>query len=346
MMMFAEKTRETSAEAALSETLALPLLSEALLDGYLLPSATGVDESGLPQSLSRNEDTQDNTPMDTESPVPPVPPLKDAQYLESRKSDASAQASFIAQEPASRKVSHRQKVPCPEMPCDKLFSNPSELARHICADHHKDSTFHCKHTACPGPQPTTSRESTIKRHHTERHSACTGSTTCYEEKRTRQRRYWGCGLCLHVATDAVLYAKHYQQHFLDGFQQRDIDYSTIMRSLLQQKATRQVWEKLDVQDEDGLFMSWDPQSTSELREALEYGIFRSMSIDDPKLLDLLLSELVRAGQETTGSSDATMEDATPFSNLISQFPMPDSAWQQAGNMPAASLAAEILRPNA
>jgi hypothetical protein len=333
-----------------SDPTLLPVLNEENLEEGLIFGITGTTEPGTLMKTMINDDTRDNTPMETESPLPPVPPLKDAQYLESRKSKALVQAPFIAQEPTSRKVSSKQKVPCPEIPCDKCFSNPSELASHILADHYKDSTFHCRHSGCPGPQPTTSRASTIKRHHTERHTSCPGYENCYEEKRRRQRKYWGCGLCLHITADVRLYAKHYQQHFIDGFGQHHIDYSTIIRSLLQQDGTRQLWDQLDVEDQNGSFISWDSHSASEVREALEYGVFRGSSLDDESVLDQLLTELVRLGHGTNshqinGPPDAVMEDPTPLENLISQFPIPKSDWQRAGSIPAAVLAAEILRPN-
>ncbi len=188
------------------------------------------------------------------------------------------------------------KFPCPELGCPhKHFSKSSELAKHLLGDHDKNVTFTCLHC-----QFETNREEMSKRHHsTQHHRHCSEYPQCVQEARERVRKYWGCGLCTNLFTDAKQYSAHYAEHFqISRAQQSEISFSTVIRSLLLQDATRDRWDaRISAVGylRTRYDLCWTEADCSDIRDALEYGIFDGASLSEASVADRLFDKLERRG---------------------------------------------------
>ncbi|OQU98420.1 hypothetical protein CLAIMM_04213 [Cladophialophora immunda] len=210
--------------------------------------------------------------------------------------DTMNQPSLMAEQDPTRDRRQKSRFPCPVYDCSKDFSSTKEFAKHVIADHDKDSTFICKHPACSF---RTHRPESWKRHHSKDHGECQVNEECNHEDRPRVKRHWACGLCINLEVCVQGFANHYKSHFECGnVQKSDIRISNIIRSLLTQDATRARWEELDVDRprQDGLFvLCWDGKDVAEIREALEYETFRASTLDSPDVVDALLHEVLVCG---------------------------------------------------
>ncbi|KAJ9607692.1 hypothetical protein H2200_007770 [Cladophialophora chaetospira] len=233
----------------------------------------------------------------------------------------------VAREP-EQDLNRYQKptFPCSENDCSKTFSSDNEFSKHLTGDHDRDVKFMCTHANCPSHPYETSRIEMWKRHHIHHHRGCLRYETCKKERHDRgQRNYWACGLCEELNTDVKSYAKHHKSHFSDGrIQQKVVDFSIIMRNLLRQNATNNKWmeRNVDRQYPDGTFLlSWEAETSADLREALEYGVFQRLSIDQTGVVDRLLDEVIaraRHHRKRPASSSPTREDLRHVSSLSFQ----------------------------
>ena len=231
---------------------------------------------------------------------------------------------FVQEEERPQVQNKKSPFPCSEVGCAKEFLNEHEFAKHLTGDHDKDATFACKHGDCPLHPFSKTRPEMCTKHHSTHHRGCPLKPlhdTCIEEIRTRERRYWACGICGDLFIDVKSYAKHYKNHFFEGsYEQGDNDFSTIIRSLLGQGATVDKWAKrnVDVRDVKGFFrLTWEPETCAGIREALEYCTFQGRSLIEPEAVDLLLDEVVaRAKQhrKRPASASPVLEPTTPLAN--------------------------------
>lgn len=265
---------------------------DATLQGVPTPADTYVSHyQGTPSVLQ---------PMPALSKALPDLPLAKPERHSFQDPDFEDQDVPMPEQDRIRNRITKPRFPCPEdsePPCEKNFCSVNELSKHLTADHDKNVTFSCKHRPCPSSPFETNRAVTWKRHHSTQHRNCRLSEACIEKVCSRERKYWGCGLCETLCKDAKEYAAHYKEHALKAEyrHQSDIKFSTILRSLLKQEATSQRWEErhCDVRGQDGRYLLiWEPESSADLREALEYGIFKGNSIADAGVVDALLDELL------------------------------------------------------
>jgi len=202
-------------------------------------------------------------------------------------------SAFVSKEDHGQSRNQKTRFPCPDHSCSKEFLSTTELKKHLAGDHDKDSTFICGHSGC---FMETNRSEMWKRHHTAHHHGCRGSQKCVNEKRSRERKNWGCGICVKLFTDARSYAEHYKDHFEDGETRKsDLNFSTLIQSLLMQDATKDQWQMHcnGVRDKEGkCYLAWEPEDADDIRQALEYGTFNGSSIADSDVAEELLNEVV------------------------------------------------------
>ncbi|KAH0844650.1 hypothetical protein FOPE_09603 [Fonsecaea pedrosoi] len=207
--------------------------------------------------------------------------------------ETAIRAPFIAEQNPTRDQNgvKKSRFPCPVQDCQKDFSSPKEFAKHLIGDHDRDSKFNCNHLNCAF---WSHRLASCKRHHSKAHSDCQVTKDCTHVNRLRVKKHWACGLCLNLEVGVHEFATHYKSHFeYDDIQKSDIRVSNIIRSLLMQDATKDKWERLNV---DGYYpLSWDGKDVAEIREALEYETYRATTFDVPGVVDRLLEEVIACG---------------------------------------------------
>ncbi|ETI19397.1 hypothetical protein G647_09230 [Cladophialophora carrionii CBS 160.54] len=224
-----------------------------------------------------------------------VTPSSAAGERNRSKLDPANHSFFISSHDRQRNRPPQPRFPCPERGCRKDFSSTREFAKHLCGDHDKNVIFHCLH--CQHVTFQTGRAEMWTRHHKLRHASCLTEGRCVQETRGPERKYWGCGLCLEVFTDAKSYASHYADHFKNNrsLEQSDVSSSTTIQSLLMQDATHERWQNRNARSVgyDGLtyHRSWDRVDMSDIRDALEYGSFEGASISEPDVAERLLDEI-------------------------------------------------------
>lgn len=254
---------------------------------------------------------QQNNPGDdlNDSGVTGMRTLYPSDSGKSQSPMATNRSVLVPEEEPPRNRTQKVRFPCPDHGCAKDFSSTTELTKHLAGDHDKDATFRCKH---PGCIFDTNRAEMWKRHHSTAHRECRGHSNCVEEIRTRERKHWGCGLCVRLFTDARSYAEHYKDHFEEGKSRKsEINFPTIIRSLLKQEATKHKWEKRisDIQHSEGKhYLAWVPGKSENIREALEYGTFDGRSIEDPAVADMLLDEVLAQARRNPKRHASTSPD--------------------------------------
>ncbi|OAP60855.1 hypothetical protein AYL99_05857 [Fonsecaea erecta] len=184
--------------------------------------------------------------------------------------------------------------PCSEPDCEKKkrFLRSTELGKHLQGDHEQDTIHICQHDDDCAMQ--TYRHASWGRHHSRDHDSCKQGDMCVKIIRVREKRYWGCSICVHLSEDVSSHAEHHINHFKDGAAQAcDIKYSTMILSLLLQEATKSKWEaySLAMGIQAGNWdLAWQPP-VKEIRTALEYGTYQGSDISDPAVAERLITAL-------------------------------------------------------
>ncbi len=278
--------------ACLDNSISLPVIEEGL--DYQEADVQGFDPTGFyPRS-------QNNEIVPCTVPVQLALPRYQSGLNQSMQIPDDGHA-FLREQQQTSNANQKPRFPCSEIGCPKYFLSENEFSKHLSGDHDKDVIFACIHKSCPLHPFEKSRISMWKKHHSTHHRGCAGFDTCKEERRTREKQHWACGLCSDLFLDVKTYARHYKNHFLEGnYQQRDVDYSTILRGLLRQDATSDKWDgrNADIRHPEGAFhLSWEPGSSAPVRETLEYGTFHGASIDDQHVVDQLLDEVIACANQ-------------------------------------------------
>ncbi|OCL12732.1 hypothetical protein AOQ84DRAFT_143000 [Glonium stellatum] len=182
------------------------------------------------------------------------------------------------------------------MYCNKGFAKPGNCLNHEKDQHSQKRNWKCGHPSCTAAFST-------KRGYDDHHKNHRCLNCSYEvrvEELSKPKTACACPYCGLLFEGHTSFAsrsdhideKHYRGE--DRKTKADLDYSSMISSLLKRKDIKDAWESF-LSGSRGTRLSWTPESAKSLLEELEFGVFRDDIISFLQRLYELADKITTCG---------------------------------------------------